>query len=176
MSRISPNLRTYTSTSHHNPTKSSTYERSINLFSLPVELISLLLTYLSTPDLINFTNMSSYFRSLRTSYHQDRISSYLRQRREDQENLSNTPSPDRLTTGPLRDLNNSSTGESPSPKYSFMTPHPTRPSAGARNAMKRRSSCSLTSPLSSNVELELPNSMTPLSSTEKKSRRRLRRL
>ena len=173
MTRISPNLRIYSS-KRRNRFGSSAVNSSTNLLSLPVELITMLLTYLSTPDLINFTNSSSSLRSLRTTLTSNQISSYLRGRREDQENLISTPSPDRISVGPLREVNSSSNSESPSPKYCFRTPVPTRLSAGERNAIRRRNSCSLTSPLSSTVVVEVPKCMTPLSTAEKK--RRLRRL
>ena len=172
MTRISPNLRTHsrslTSSSESRRTSTETIFPT-TLFTLPLELLTLLLTYLSTSDLIQFTNTCSQLHSLRNSTMALKISSYLRSRREDQENLLSSPSPDRLTLGPLTELNTSSQSDSPSPKFMFKTP------VSVSTGSKRRSltSDSSPSPLGLNTG---PTTKTPLSSMEKKSKRRLRRL
>ena len=125
MTRISPNLRTHSRTLTSSSERRRTSTETIfptTLFTLPLELLTLLLTYLSTSDLIHFTNTCSQINSLRNSTMALKISSYLRSRREDQENLLSTssPSPGRLTLRPLTELNTSS--QSDSPKFIFNDP------------------------------------------------------
>ena len=122
MTKISPNLRTYSRIPALLGKKIPDVNLNTTLLSLPSEVLSVFLTYLSTADLLNFTNTCSRLRSLRTAKTCSTILAYLRSRREDQENLLSSPSPDRLSVGPLRELNTSSQSDSPSPKYAFKTP------------------------------------------------------
>ena len=165
MTKISPNLRTHSRISTLLGRKIPVVNLNTKLLSLPSELLTVFLTYLSTADLLNFTNTCCRFRSLRTAKTCRTILVYLRSRREDQENLLSSPSPDRPNVGPLRELNTSSQSDSPSPKYAFKTP--ILVTAGSQ----RRSSSSFSSPADISQ-----TSKTPLSTKEKKNKRRLRRL
>ena len=165
MPEISPNLRTHSRISALLGRKIPDVMLNTTLLSLPSEVLTVFLTYLSTADLLNFTNTCSRLHSLRTAKTCSSILAYLRSRREDQENLSSSPSPDRLSVGPLRELNTSSQSDSPSPTYAFKTL--ILMVAGSQ----RRRSSSFSSPADISQ-----TSKTPLSSKEKKSKCRLRRL
>ena len=165
MTKISPNLRTHSRIYTLLGRTIPVVNLNTKLLSLPSELLTVFLTYLSTADVLNFTNTCCRFRSLRTAKTCRTILVYLRSRREDQENLLSSPSPDRPNVGPLRELNTSSQIDSPSPKYAFKTP--ILVIAGSQ----RRSSSSF----SSSADIS-QTSKTPLSTKEKKNKHRLRRL
>ena len=169
MTKISPNLRTHSRICNLLGREIPDIFPTTTIVSLPSEVLTVFLTYLSTADLLNFTNTCSRLRSLRTAKTCCTILAYLRSRREDQENLSSSPSSDRLSVGPLRELNTSSQSDSPSPKYAFKTP------ILVVVGSQRRSGSSFPSPAIAEKEIS-QTSKTPLSSKEKKSKRRLRRL
>ena len=180
MSRIFPNLLTYPCTIARAVVPVPTSDTL--LLSLPLELLSLLVTYLPVPDSLQFTNSSTLLRSLRTKHHSANIKLYLRSRRVDQENLSSSPSPDRVSVGsPLADRNNS-----PSPTSIFRTPFRTprrTTSSSSTNSVSSFTSSSFVSPpepmkqtRSVVVVATTAEFKTPRSSTEKRSKRRLSRL
>ena len=95
MTKISPNLRTHSRNCKLLGRKFPDVFPITTLLSLPSEVLTIFLTHLSTADLINFTNTCSRLRSLRTAKTCTTIMAYQRYRREDQENLLSSPSPDR---------------------------------------------------------------------------------
>lgn len=183
MQSLSPILRNFARTPRSMQIPSHISDTT--LLDMPMEMLSLLLNYLPLPDLVNFTSTCTALRSLRTSNHRTSIANHSRSRRLNQENLRFAPemslnrtlsgsstdsspeTPRRVSTGALRDLNSSSSSDSPSPR--FGTPVP--------NTLlhRRRNSVCLGTPRRATIE-ELPVSKTPLSTLEKKSKRRLRRL
>ena len=169
MTKISPNLRTHSRIYTLLGRKIPDVNLNSTLLSLPSEVLTVFLTYLSTADLLNFTNTCSRLRILRTAKTCNKILTYLRSRRKDQENLLSSPSPDRLSVGPLRELNTPSQSDSPSPKYAYKTP------ISVVAGSQRRSSSSFSSPAIAEKDIS-QTSKTPLSSKEKKSKRRLKRL
>ena len=168
MTKLSPNLRFHSRIYTLLGRKIPDVILNTALLSLPSEVLTVFLTYLSTADLLNFTNTCSRLRSLRTAKTCTTILAYLRYRREDHENLLSSPSPDRLSVGPLMETNTSSQSDSPSPKYAFKTP--ILVFAGSQ----RRSSSSFLSAIAKKDISQ--TSKTPLSSKKKKSKRRLKTL
>ena len=122
MTKISPNLRTHSRISTLLGRKIPYVILNTALLSLPSEVLTVFITYLSTADLLTFTNTCSRLCNLRTAKTCSILLAYLRSRREDQGNLISSPSPDRFSVEPLRETNTPSQSDSPSPMYAFKTP------------------------------------------------------
>lgn len=94
MCTISPKLRTFTTSTLPLPILPS--PSTVQLMDLPNDLLYTILDVLPVSDAINFTSTCKRIRSLRSSFLKDNIVIHRTSRFNNKENLSASPSPERL--------------------------------------------------------------------------------